>query len=188
MFGTLRSNREAFDSLELGVTTCFPSKLTQWACGKAGSSPGACVKYDLITLLPVGSSSTTRLPPLLGTSSVSEPGRRITWDGEGPTSVVWRAFPVARSTAVTLLENHWLWNSVFWSRLTAMLCGLFRLMSGRKSFLVISHVDVSKAVIDPGFVLPADISNWVSTRASPTPWTSGFGGAFSVWGNLYLSW
>jgi hypothetical protein len=113
MFGTLRSNSEALDSFEFGVTTCFPSKLTQWACGKAGSWPGACVTYDLITLDPVGSSSTIRFPPLLGMTRVSVPGRRITCDGDGPTSVVWSSFPLAMSIAVTLFENHWLWNRVF---------------------------------------------------------------------------
>src|SRR3712207_2834451 len=127
MLGTLRSNSDAFDSLEFGVTTCFPSKLTQWACGKAGSCPGACVKYDLMTLLPVGSSSTIRFPPLFGTSSVPVPGRRMTCDGDGPTSVVCFALPVSRSTAVSLFENQCVWNSVFWSWLTAMLCGLLRL-------------------------------------------------------------
>src|SRR5439155_11995952 len=146
MFGTVRSNSEALDSLEFGVTTCFPSELTQWAWGKAGSWPGAWVKYDLITLVPSGSSSTIRLPPLLGTMSVSEPGRRMTCDGEGPTSVVWSSLPLARSMAVTLFENHWLWNRVFWSRLSPMLWGLFRSICGRNILRSISHVPVSNEV------------------------------------------
>src|SRR5256714_13230907 len=119
---------------------------------------------------------------------VSVPGRRMTCDGDGPTSVEWRGLPVARSTAVTLLENHWLWNRVFWSRLTAMLCGLLRFSDGRNIFRSISHVEVSKLVMEPGLVLPADFSNWVSTSTSPTPWTSGLVGGFSVAGSLYFSW
>src|SRR5882757_4781602 len=166
MVGTFRSNTEAFDSLEFGVTTCLPSKLTQWAWGKAGSWPGAWVKYDLITFVPSGSSSTIRFPPLLGMMSVPVPGRRMTCDGEGPTSVVWSSLPLARSMAVILLENHWFWNKVFWSALTPMLWGLFMLIDGRNIFLVISQVDVSKLVMEPGFVFPADSSNWVSSRTS----------------------
>src|SRR2546423_3825899 len=188
MAGTLRSNSEALASLELGVTMCFPSKLTQWAWGKAGSWPGAWVKYDLITLVPSGSSSTIRLPPLLGTMSVSVPGRRITCDGEGPTSVVWSGLPVARSTAVSLSENHWGRNRVFWSRLKPMLWGLLRFSVGRDIFRALSHVAVSKLVMEPGLVLPADFSNWVSTSTSPTPRTSGLVGGFSVAGSLYFSW
>src|SRR5882672_7827849 len=182
MLETLRSKTEALDSLEFGVTTCFPSKLTQWAWGKAGSWPGAWVKYDLITLVPSGSSSTIRFPPLFGMISVFVPGRRITCDGDGPTSVVCSSFPLAMSMDVILFENHWFWNKVFWSAVTPMLWGLFMLIPGRNIFRVISHVDVSKLVIEPGFVLPADSSNWVSSKTVPTPWTSGFFGGVSVCG------
>jgi hypothetical protein len=89
---------------------------------------------------------------------------------------------------VSLLENHWVWNKVFWSRLTAMLWGLFMSIPGRNIFLVISQVDVSKLVIEPGLSFPADFSNWVSTNTSPTPCTSGFVGGLRVAGRLYFLW
>ena len=120
--------------------------------------------------------------------SVPVPGRRMTCDGEGPTSVVWSSLPVARSMAVTLFENHWLWNRVFWSRLRPMLCGLFRSIEGRNILRSISQVDVSKLVMEPGLSLPADFSNCVSTRTSPTPWTSGFFGGVRVCGRWYFWW
>jgi len=54
---------------------------------------------------------------------------------------------------------------------------LFMLIDGRNIFLVISQVDASQVVIEPGLSLPADFSNWVSTKNSPTParraWSAG---------------
>src|SRR5579884_3918192 len=112
----------------------------------------------------------------------------MTCEGDGPTSVLWTSLPLARSTAVSLLENHCVWNSVFWSALTAMLCGLLRSIDGRNIFLFISHVEASNVVMEPGLSLPADFSNWVSTKNSPTPETSGFVGGCSVCGRWYRSW
>src|SRR5882757_11024054 len=90
--------------------------------------------------------------------------------------------------AVTLFENHWLWNRVFWSRLRPMLWGLFRLIEGRNILRSISHVEPSNVVMEPGLSLPADFSNCVSIIMSPTAWTSGLVGGLRVWGRWYFSW
>jgi hypothetical protein len=59
-------------------------------------------------LLPPGSSSTIRFPPLLGMIRLSLLGRVITCDGDGPTSTVRTTAPVSRSRTDILLENQWL--------------------------------------------------------------------------------
>jgi hypothetical protein len=64
---------------------------------------------------------------------------------------------------------------------------LFILTDGAKNFLDISQVAVSKAVMELGLVLPAECSHCVPTRASPTPGTAGFFGAFSVMGSWNIS-
>src|SRR4029450_4185938 len=61
-----------------------------------------------------------------------------------------------------------------------MLCGLFRLTSGRPNFLVTSHVLASMAVTVPGLVLVAVFSYSASTHTSPTPGAPGLAGRAMV--------
>src|SRR6266498_1460824 len=60
-----------------------------------------------------------------------------------------------------------------------MLWGLFMLMLGSATFLVIFQELASTAVTVPGFDLPAVFSYCVSTQTSPTPLCAGLKGAAS---------
>ena len=96
---------EAVCSLAFGVITWLPSPLTQKPCGMAAGSPRAWVKYDLMTLLAPGSSSTTLPPPLMATITSSLLDRVMTCDGDGPTSTLRNTAPVWRSNTVSVLPN-----------------------------------------------------------------------------------
>src|SRR6266496_3501906 len=61
----------------------------------------------------------------------------------------------------------------FWSILVHMLWGLFMLISGSATFLVIFQELASTAVTVPGFDLPAVFSYSVSIQTSPTPLCAG---------------
>src|SRR5262245_10455402 len=83
------------------------------------------------------------------------------------------SLPVVRSNTVSFVLNHCVWYTNFWSTSLHILCGLFMLMSGSATFLVIFHEAASTAVAVPGFDLPAVVSYCVSIQTSPTPSCAG---------------
>src|SRR3954454_11442094 len=74
--------------LTFGVTMVMPSVDIHGACGSAGFVPGGDRLIVLSSFVAPGEKTMIELPPLITTSTLSDPTSVMTCDGLGPTGTV----------------------------------------------------------------------------------------------------
>src|SRR4051812_26230030 len=100
---------EATSRLMFGVTMILPSVDIHGACGWAGLVPGGDRLIVLISFVAPGVNTMIWFPPLITTSTLSEPTSVMTCDGSGPTGWVRMSLPVSWSHTSRRLLHHSVW-------------------------------------------------------------------------------